>query len=187
MDCSPPGSSVHGDSPGKNTGVSFCALLQVIFPTQGLNQVSCIAGRIFTIWATREALEHWSGLFTQSCPILWDPKARSRPDFSVLHHLLEFAQTHVLESALPSNHLVLHRHLLLPSIFPSIWVFSSDPDFCIRWPKYWSFSISPFNEYSGLISFRIDWFDLLAVQGTLKGLLQYQVQRHQFFGTQLSF
>ena len=78
-----------------------------------------------------------------------------------------------IESVMPSNHLILCRSLLLPSIFPSIRVFSNESVLCIRWPKDWSFSlsISPFNEYSGLISFRIDWFDLLAVQGTLKSLL----------------
>ena len=77
---------------------------------------------------------------------------------------------------MPSNHLILcHPLLLLPPIFPSIRIFSNELALCIRWPKYWSFSfsISPSNEYSGLISFRIDWFDLLAVQGTLKSLLQH--------------
>ena len=80
-----------------------------------------------------------------------------------------------MESMIPSNHLILCRPLLLPSIFPSIWVFSSESLLCIRWPKYWSFSsnISPYSEYSGLISFRIDWLDLLAVQRTLKSLLQH--------------
>ena len=81
-----------------------------------------------------------------------------------------------MESVKPSNHLILcHPLLLPPSIFPSIRVFSNESVLCIRWPKYWSFnfSISPSDEHSGLISFRIDWFDLLAVQGTLKSLLQY--------------
>ena len=80
------------------------------------------------------------------------------------------------ESVMPSNHLILcHPLLLLPSIFPSIRVFSNESVLHIRWPTYWSFSfsISPSNEYSGLISFRIDWFDLLAAQGTLKSLLQH--------------
>ena len=78
-----------------------------------------------------------------------------------------------IESVMPSNHLILCRPLLLlPSILPSIRVFSNESVLCIRWPKYRSFSISPSNEYSGLISFRIDWFDLFAVQGTLKSLLQ---------------
>ena len=81
-----------------------------------------------------------------------------------------------IKSVMRSNHLILcHPLLLLPSIFPSIRVFSNESVLCIRWPKYWSFSfsISPSNEYSGLISFRVDWLDLLAVQGTLKSLLQY--------------
>ena len=79
-----------------------------------------------------------------------------------------------IELVMPSNHLILcHPLLLLPSIFLSIRAFSNESFLCIRWPKYWSFSISPSNEYPGLISFRIDWFDLLAVQGTLKSLLQY--------------
>ena len=81
-----------------------------------------------------------------------------------------------IESVMPSNYLILcHPLLLLPSIFPSIRVFSNESVSCIRWPKYWSFSfsISPSSEYSGLISFRMDWLDLLAVQGTLKSLLQH--------------
>ena len=81
-----------------------------------------------------------------------------------------------IELVMPSNHLILcHPFLLLPSIFPSIRVFSNESALCIRWPKYWSFSfsISPSNEYWGLISFRIDWLDLPAVQGTLKSLLQH--------------
>jgi len=78
-----------------------------------------------------------------------------------------------IESVMPSNHLILCHPLLLPSVFPSIRVFSNESVLHIRWPKYWSFSfsISPSNEYSGLISFRMDWFDLLAVQGTLKTLV----------------
>ena len=81
-----------------------------------------------------------------------------------------------IESVMPSNHLILCRPLLLPSVFPSIRVFSNESVLCIRWPECWSFSfsISPFNEYSGPISFRIDWLGLLAVQGTLKSLLQHQ-------------
>jgi len=99
----------------------------------------------------------------------------SIPGFPVLHCLLEFAQTHVIESVMPSNHLILCHPLLLPSVFPSIMFFSNESILHIRWPKYWSFSfsISPSNEYSRLISFRIDWFDLLAFQGTLKSLLKH--------------
>ena len=94
-----------------------------------------------------------------------------------------------IESVMPSNHLILCYPLLLPpSIFPSIRVFSNESVLHIRWPKYWgfSFSISPSNEYSGLISFSMDWSDLLAVQGTLKSLLNSTVQKHQFFCAQLS-
>ena len=100
-----------------------------------------------------------------------------------------------IESVMPSNHLILCHPLLLPSlIFPSIRVFSNESFLCIIWPKYWSFSfsISPSNEYSGLISFRMDWLDLLAVQGTLKSFLQHHsskasILRHSaFFIVQLS-
>ena len=94
-----------------------------------------------------------------------------------------------IESVIPSNHLILCCPLLLmPSISPSIRGFSNESALPIRWPKYWSFSfsISPSNEYSGLISFRIDWFDLLVIQGTLKSLLQHHSSRHQLFGTQPS-
>ena len=98
-----------------------------------------------------------------------------------------------IESVMPSNHLILcHPLLLLSSIFPSIRVFSSELALCIRWPKYWSFSISPSNEYSGLISFGMDWLDLLAVHGTLRTLLQHHsskasiLWRLAFFMVQLS-
>ena len=100
----------------------------------------------------------------------------STPGFPVNHQLPELTRIHVHRVVMPSNHLILCRHLLLlPSIFPSIRVFSNESVLCIRWPKYWSFifSISPSNEYSGLISFRMDWLDLLAVQGALKSLLQH--------------
>ena len=93
-----------------------------------------------------------------------------------------------IELGMPSSHLILcHPLLLLPSIFPSIRVFSNESALHIRWPKYWSFNfnISPSNEYSELISFRMDWLDLLAVQGTLKSLLQHHSSKHQFFGAQL--
>ena len=94
-----------------------------------------------------------------------------------------------IELVMTSNHLILCRPLLLPpSIFPSIGVFSNESDLHIRWPKYWSFSlnISPSSEHSGLISFRMDWLDLLAVQGILKSSLQHHSSKHQFFGSWLS-
>ena len=95
------------------------------------------------------------------------------PGFSITHSrsLLKLMSINLV---MPSNHLILYcPHLLLPLIFPSIRVFSKESVLCIRWPKYWGFSISPSNEYSGLISFRIDCFDLLAVEGTVKSLLQH--------------
>ena len=112
----------------------------------------------------------WSKFSSEapSCPTLCDPIDCSMPGFPVYHQLRELAQTHVHRVSDPSNHLILcHPLLLLPPIFPNIRVFSSESVLRIRWPKYWRFSfcISPSNEYSGLISFRIDWFDLLAVQG----------------------
>ena len=113
------------------------------------------------------------------CPILCNPMECSTPGFPVLHYLLEFAQTHVhwVGDAIQQSY-PLSPLLLLPSIFPIIWVFSNEPALHIRWPKYWSFSFSirPSNEYLGLTSFRIDWFDLLALQGTLKSFLQHQFE-----------
>ena len=134
----------------------------------------------------------WHGYYcsvTQSCLILCSPTHCSTPGFPVPHHLLELAQTHghwvsdaikpaspLSPPSLPALNLSQHQDL------------SSELALHIRWPKYWSFSfsISPSNEYSGLISLRIDWLDPLAVQGTLKSLLHTTVQKHQFFRAQLS-
>ena len=133
------------------------------------------------VYSTKEWLREWTlqpMLFgcsvTQLCPALCDPMECSTPGFPVHHHLLEFAPTHlhwVSDAIQPS--LRLWSPSPLPLNFPSIRVFSNEVAFCIRWPKYWSFSfsISPSNECSGLISLRIDSFDLLVVQGTLKSLL----------------
>ena len=125
----------------------------------------------------------------QSCPTLCNPMDCSMPGLPVHHQLPEFTQTHVIESVMPSNHLILCPSLLLPpSIFPSIRVFfSNELGLCIRWPKYWSFTfnVSPSNEYSGLVSFRMDWLDLLQSK-TLKSLLQHHSSKHQFFGDQFS-
>ena len=107
----------------------------------------------------------------QWCPTLCDPMDCSTPDFPVHHQLLELTQTHVHQVGDASNRLPLCCPLLLPpSNFPSIRVFSNESVLCIRWTKYWNFSfnISPSNEYSGLISFRMDWLDVPAVQGTLQ-------------------
>ena len=122
----------------------------------------------------------------------WSAACQASLSFSISWCLLRVTS---IESVMPSNHLVLCRPLLLPSIFPSIRVFSNESALYIRWPKDWSFSlsISPSNEYSGLISFKIDWFALLAVQGTLKSLLHYHSSNTSvpwcsaFFMVQLSY
>ena len=131
----------------------------------------------------------WSvGSVIQSCPTLCDPWTEaSQASLSNINSrsLLKLMS---IELVMPANHLILSCPLLLPSVFPRIRVFSNESVLHIRWPKYWSFSfsISPSNEYSGLYSYRIDWLDLLEVQGTVKSLLQHTVQNHQFFDAQLS-
>ena len=112
----------------------------------------------------------------QSCPTLCNPMDCSMPGFPVHHHSLSLLKLMSIESVMPSNHLILCLPiLLLPSIFPSIRGFSNESVLRMRWPEFqsFSFSISPSYEYSGLISFRMDWLDLLAVQGTLTSLLQH--------------
>ena len=131
---------------------------------------------------------------TQSCLTLCDPMDCSSPGFPVHHQLLELVQTHIhqVSDAIQPPHPLSSPSP--PSIFPSISVFSNESALHVRWPKYWSFSfsISPSNEYSRLISFRTDWLDLLAVQGTLKSLLQHHsskapiLQRSAVFMVQLS-
>ena len=115
------------------------------------------------------------------------------PGFPVHHQLLGLLKLMSIELVMPSNHLILCRPILLPpSIFPSVRFFSNESALHIRWPKYWSFSFSPSNEYSGLISFRMDWLDLLAVQETPKSLLQHHSSKASilrcsaFFIVQLS-
>ena len=131
----------------------------------------------------------------QSCPTLCNPMNRSTPGLPVHHQLPEFTQTHVhrVSDAIQPPH-PLRPLLLLPPISPSIRVFSNESTLRIRWPKYWSFSfsISPSREHPGLISFRMDWLDLLEVQGTLRSLLQHHsskasiLRRSAFFTVQLS-
>ena len=110
----------------------------------------------------------------------WTAACQAFLSFSISQSLLKLMS---IWSVLPSNHLILCRPFLLPSIFPSIRVFSKELALHIRWPKHWSFSISPSNEYSGLSSFRIDWFDLLDVQDS-RTLSSTTVRNHQFFGAQ---
>ena len=140
----------------------------------------------------------YSTLFSsvaQSCPALWDPWTIARQASLSITNSQSPPKPMSIESVMPSNHLILYRPLLLlPSIFPSITVFSNESALLIRWPKYWSFSfnISPSKEHPGLISFRMDWLDALAVQGTLKSLLQRHsskasiLRRSAFFTVQLS-
>ena len=132
---------------------------------------SCL---LFSHYVTSKTVTPWTAAYQASL------------SFSISLSLLKLMS---IESVMSSNHLLLcHPLLLLPSFFPSIRVFSNESALLIRWPKYWSFSFSIClsKEYSGLISFRMDWFDLLAVQETLKSLLQLHSSKHQFFSVQLS-
>ena len=145
------------------------------YPTVPQTLVSiCMAAESTTvrfIWLTSYLLFTFSVIFNYATP--WTAALQATLSFTVSQSLLRLMY---IESVMPANHLILcHPLLLLPSIFPSIRVFSIESALHIRWPKYWSFSfsISLSNECSGLISFRMDWFDLLAVQGTLKSLLQH--------------
>ena len=151
---------------------------------------------IFTTWNRMFSISSIQFIsVTQSCPTLCDLMDCSTPGFPVHHQLPELTQTYVHQGGHAIQYLILcHPLLLPPSIFPSIRVFSNEPVLRIRWPKYWSFSfnISPFNEYSGLISFRMDWLDLLEVQRTFKSLLQHHSSKASllrcsaFFIVQLS-
>ena len=143
------------------------------------------------VWS---CINKYSVQFSQSCLTLCNPKNCSTPGLPVHHWLPEFTQTHIHWVFDAIRHLILCRPLLLPSIPPSIRVFSNESTLRMRWSKYWSFnfSISPSKEHPGLISFRMDWLDLLAVQGTLKSLLWHHrskasvLQRSAFFTVQLS-
>ena len=145
-------------------------LSQITYPK--INSFSSTLAPLPTKWFS---LSQFSSV-AQSCLTLCYPMGYSMPGFPICHQHLELAQTHVHLLVMPSNHLILCCPLLLlQSVFHSIRVFSNESALCIRWPKYCSFSfnISPSSEYSGLICFRMDWFDLLAVQGLLKSLPQH--------------
>ena len=195
VDCSQLSSSVHG--------IFLARILEwIAIPFSGGSSqlrdrtwVSCIAGRFFTVWAPREALKGKVVVQLPSRVWLfanpWTPLATRQASLS----LTIFQSSPKLMSIalmMPSSYLILwHPLLLLPSIFPSTKVFSNESTVRIRWPKCWSFSfsISPFNEYSGLISLKIDWFCLLAVQGTHRSLLQHHssvLWCSAFFMVQLS-
>ena len=152
---------------------------------KGISCRQCLVGYCFLIHSVNfDSVQLLNHVYLFATP--WTTTRQASLSFTISRSLLKLM---FFESVMPFNHLILYCPLfLLPSIFPSIRVFSNESVLLIRWPKYWSFSfsISPSNEYSGLISFRTDCFDLFAVQATLKSLLQHPVQKHQFFGSQLS-
>ena len=161
------------NSPGQNTGVGNLSLLQEIIPTQGSNPGLPHCRRI--LYHLSHKGKHSSSMSSgQSFSHVrlfatpWTAAHQASLSITNSESLLKLMS---IQLVMPSNHLFFcHPLLLPPSIFPSIWVFSNESVLCIRWPKYWSFAIIPSNEYSGLISFRMDWLDLLAVQGTFKSL-----------------
>ena len=167
MDCCTPGFPVHHQlSELAQTHVHLVKAM--MFP---------VVMKVCESWTIKKATAAKS---RQSCPTLYDPMECSAPGYPICHQFLELTQTMSIQSVVQ----VLCCPLFPHSMFLSIMVFSNESVLRIRWPKYWSFSfsISPSNEYSGLISFRVNWMDLLAVQGTLNTT----VQKHQFFGAQLS-
>ena len=178
------------DSPGKSTGVGCHALLQGIFLIQGLNPsllhlLHWQVGSLLLVPPGKPVQSTISSVQSLGCVRLfvthWTEALQASLSITNFQSLLKLMS---IESVMASNHLILCCPILLPpSVFPSIRIFSSESLLHIRWPKYWSFSfsISPSNEYSGLISFRMDWFDLLVIQGTLKSLFQYHSSKDQFF------
>ena len=155
---------------GKNTGVIAIPFSKGSSWHRDWIWVSCIASRFFTVGPTCEAIQ-----LLNCVRFFATPETAAYPSSLSITVSWSLSKFIPIESVRPSNHLILYCPLLLlPSIFPSIKVFSNESTLRIRWPKYWSFSfsISLSNEYSGLISFRIDWLDLFAVQRTLKSLLQ---------------
>ena len=189
MDWGLPGSSVRGILQARIlewAAISFCRDL----PDPGIESGSPALAAGFLTTAPSVAVQSLSRVLLFVIP--WTAAHQASLSFTVSWNLLKLMS---IELVMPFNHLILCRPLLLlPSVFPSIRVFSNESVLHIRWPKYWSFSfsISPSNEYSGLISFRMDWFDLLAVQRTLKSLLQHHsskasiLQCSAFFMVQLS-
>ena len=162
----------------------FSTLFSPFVPTSP-SHPHCVHKSDLHVWVSTQSVSS----VAQSCPTLCDPMNGSTPGLPSITNSQSSPKLMSIESVMPSNHLILCRPLLLlPPIPPSIRVFSNESTLHMRWPKYWSFSfnISPSKEHPGLISFRMDWLDLLAVQGTLKSLLNTTVQKHQFFGAQLS-
>ena len=199
MDCSPPGSYVHGVSQARMLEWVAISYSRGSSWPGDQTWLSCITGRFFTIWATREAnRDYLLLLFSQvyqfrsvqfSHSVVSDSAtpwiAACQASLSITNSQSSPRLTSI-ESVMPSSHLILCCPLLLlPPIPPSISVFSNESTLCMRWPKYWSFSFSiiPSKEIPGLISFRMDWLDLLAVQGTLKSLhlLGFKIAQLEFY------
>ena len=166
MDCSTPGLPVHHQLP-ESTHTHVHSVGDAIQPSHPLSSPSPPALNLSQHqFSSVQVLSH-----VQLSVTPWTAACQASLSIANSQSLPKLMS---IESVMPSNHLILcHPLLLLPPIFPNIRVFSNESVFCIRWPKYWSFSfnISPSNEYSGLISFRMDWLDLVAVQGTLKSFL----------------
>ena len=189
--CSPPGSTVLGIFQARileQVAILFFRGSSWLWDRTQVSCISCIGRQILLLLAPSgtsqlgavHSLSHvWHYV------IQWTSARWASLSFSVSRSLLKLMS---IELVMLSNHLIFCLpFLLLPSIFPSIRVFPNESALCIKWPKYWSFSISPSKEYSGLIFFRIDWFDLLAVQETLKSLLQHHgLKASAFFMVQLS-
>ena len=195
MDCSPPASSVHGIFQARTLEWVAIPFSRRSSRPTNQTQVSCVEGGFLHCRQSLYQLSYKGSPFAFYFPDLWKFTLPGKMGLSVqFSHVWLFVTPWTaacqaslsltnswsllklmsIASVMPSNHLILCRPLLPPSIFHSIRVFSNESILCIRWPKYWSFSfgISPFNEHPGLISFKMDWLDLLAVQGTLKSLLQ---------------
>ena len=174
LDYSSPDSSVEQISQAKILGWVAISFSRESFHTRDWTHISYVGRWILYYWVTWEA---FSSVQLLSCVWLFlTPWAAARQASLSVTNSRRLLKLMSIESVMPSNHLVLcHPLLLLPSILPNIRVFSNESALCIRWPKYWgfSFSISPSNQYSGLISCRINWFNLLAVQATLRSLLQH--------------
>ena len=193
MGCSPPGSSVHGILQARILEWVATLFSRESSWPRNWAWVSCIADRFFTIWA-RSVL--FSSVQSLSCIRLFaTPWIEARQASLSITNSWSLPKLMSIESVMPSSHLILCRPLLpLPPIPPSIRDFSNESTLSMRWPEYWSFSfsISPSNRHPGLISFRMDWLDLLAIQGTLKSLLQHHsskasiLRRSAFFTVQLS-
>ena len=186
LDCSTPGSSVQYHSCDDQTYFYSC-----VYENKNILKEIHFKFQFFRLSFDSISITYISSVSSvaQACPTPCDPMNRSTPGLPAHHHLPEFTQTHVHQVSDAISHLILGRPLLLLTpIPPSIRVFSNESTLHMRWPKYssFSFSIIPSKEIPGMISFRMDWLDLLAVQGTLKSPLQHHGSKHQFFGAQLS-